>query len=371
MYCDPNSVAIPRSSNFSFTAVSTESYHNYYISSNNEQIVLSSSHNNSHIFVDLYVPSVVKILFFYEIHISSYDIEGNSIENGTFYFVIGNLTDDELFHILSKYKQKEIEIEEKEQEIENLKNTNNTTNTSVNASAWEGFDFTSSVSKYVGNILTNILTALLIGSIAIIGIVTVKHTTNKQIEEKNMEKDLAEMDRNRAIKTSQAVAFSADTSKPQKVDGELREIPILNIPEKETLNKYVSFYDVSRFLIPKNKEKMSSIDQFYKMCKKHKIDKFDKYFLMSAIIKYLDREGYKEENNEIFPVNCNLKEIKDEFENIKAAFNKAVRKRAEKKKEKEADKENYEKYLKNAKKAKDITPKDSQIIEEIEYELNY
>lgn len=320
LYCVPNEVAIPRSSNFSFIVTTDLAYHNYFIQSNNEQIVLNSNHNTSHIFVDLYVPSIVPILFFYELDISTYDVAGDFVENGTFYFVIGNLTNAELFYILSEYKIKEDELVAKDEVIAELVNASN--NTTINGSAWDGYDFRGFTEKYGDSTLMTMLTFACTFVVGLIGMLKIKHTSAIKIKQTEKEKDQAIQNRLRVKLTNQAVSYSANIYKEVEIDGAVMELELLNVCEIEAMNKYVINCDVTPFLRPDKEQykdennnvcDSNSIHQFTTFLNKHKAGVYDKYYCMSACIKYLDFTGRKTQNDNLFPVRCDLEALKDHF----------------------------------------------------------
>jgi len=326
MYCNPDHLVVDRNSNATFTAITELSYQNYYVTSNNEQIVINTQHNFSHITVDFYIPSIMKIDFLYEIRVSTYNIAGDSLENATFNFVLGDLTDDEIYWLLSKYKEKEDTIKDQEQQIADLENA--TGNYSLNNTAWANYTFpTPFMDEHGESLFMTLFTALSVGFAAILGIVKIYHDKSVQVNAARQETQNKEDDLIKARITKQAVAYSCDIYIEKEIDGEIHESRMMNSLELEAMGPYTVDYDVTPFLRPYQSQiqdsdtneirDMTSIDQCRYVFGQKNISVYDQFYIASALSKYLKNTGRKQRNDKEFPVGCDYDEFKEFYSQIK------------------------------------------------------
>lgn len=318
MYVTPTQVSIDRGSNSSFDVVSSINFTFHTISTNSDQISYISKRNLTHIHIDFTIPSIIEILRIYEITVNTYDRSSYPLENATFEFFIGDLSDKELFSILERYRDVHENFTFFENKSENLQDTLD--NIPVpEPSFWE---------KYFDIIFTISMTSL--GLVGYFGVnrLHAQHVYKEGILKEKARKKTLKNNNAKLISTKQAYSYDMGVSQEAPTKEGTVQIDILDPDELEltedfTWRRSLKFFtkptkkDIAEFKAKKPgkdpKKHITSIDIIKKRMKAKKLDKFKKWQLMSAIVSYCDYFGIglpNREKHEKALLNCTIDDLK-------------------------------------------------------------
>jgi hypothetical protein len=263
MYATPNEVAVQRGNNYSFQVVTSLPFDKFTLDFDTDSIAYNSRRNTTHITIDYDVPSIMTLRI-YRCYIETLDPENYMLENTTYYFVIGNLTEDELFALFQLN-------EDLQDEKEVLKQT---LNNSSNYSAWRDYEYPESIfeknSKYI--VIIGSVIAICVSSLGCV-LIQQKHKSKEKIKAEKAKAKKANKNYAKAQLSKQAVSHSMDIYVPRNIDGEIVYVKLLNEWEIKACQKYEKNCDASFFLRPKKeienkldlkeKKKPTSIDMIY------------------------------------------------------------------------------------------------------------
>lgn len=318
MYATPNEFAVCRGGNYSFQAVASLDFAKYTVTVDSPFIPHSSKRNASHITTDFVIPPVINLQI-YTFYVVTYDVNNYEVENCTMQFVIGNLTDEELFNIFEvgeEYKEKYEDVLEENKAI--LNNTTNMTN------PWLEYKYESIWTENMDQFITVVLSISITSSILGSALLLLRSKYNEKHKETKRSKKEVKKNLAKAMLSKQSVSHSMDIFIPQNIDGKMLQVPLLSEFEREAVRKYHKYYDATFFLRPddgmlkvtgKSKKELSSLDvlkyRFKSPLKEKEVpDYTTQWNVVSACVKYLTERGYVERNDNLFPMRCKLEDIK-------------------------------------------------------------
>ena len=313
-----NELVVFRGNNYSFTVETTMSFSTYSVEIDSTLIAFIKKTNNTHIIVDYIIPTVINVQM-YTFTIRTFDTAYFELENCTFIFVIGNLTDEELFDLL--FKNNDLEIRNDNLEDENAGILNNSTN---GTNPWANISHTSTWEKHGSSITTVSLATCSVFSIMGTNQLMISRRKNRLLEKERKKKEKHEKNHRKSVLSKQASSFNMNKDYDKLIDGELMQVPLLNVFEIEAVKNYNDHYDAAYFLVPddkmlikmkKERKDVSSIDiikHIFGIGSKdeEKIKYRDLWLTMSAITKYLEREGFINRDDEFMPVGCSVKKLR-------------------------------------------------------------
>lgn len=319
MYVTPNDIVVNRGTNYSFEAIASGSFTKYSITTDYSGIPFNSRRNSTNIQVDYVVPSIMQLRM-YHFYIYTYDENNYPLENATYRFVIGNLTDEELFGL---FEENELLEDINQGLYDDLTNATNI------SSGWQDYIAPTPFFEANLNYIVTIASTLAI-CLSLFGVLVIrqKHISNEIAKEERRKKKLAKENYAKAQLTKQAVSHNMDIYVSQNIDKDTMQIPLLNEWEREAVKKYHKYCDATFFLRPTPEiskklgiEDLSSINVLYYRLKENLKEKdipnyTEWWYVVSAIVRYLQEKGFIKKDNNIFPVRCSLDDIKSELGKI-------------------------------------------------------
>lgn len=319
MYVTPNDIVVNRGDNYTFEAVASISFIKYSVVADYSGIPFNTRRNSTNIQIDYVVPSIMKLRV-YHFYIYTFDENNYQLENVTYRFVIGNLTDVELFNL---FEENEILGDTNQGLQDDLVNATNIT------SGWEDYIPPTSFFEANFNYVITIVSTFSI-CLSLFGVLAIrqKHVANEIAKEERRKKKLAKKNYAQAQLTKQAVSHNMDIFISQNIDKDTMQIPLLNEWERESVKKYHKYCDATFFLRPTPEiskklgiEDLSSINVIYYRLKENLKEKdipdyTEWWYVVSAIVRYLQEKGFIKKDNAIFPVRCSLDDIKIELGKI-------------------------------------------------------